>query len=363
MKIFRQRETPEVFWQTLADAGLVQGAMPSGTASANNEGSPWFVKVMLGAVAWLSACFFLGFIGAFMGRLLESEWVRAILGVIACVVAASYFFKAKSSAFVDQLLFILALVGQGLVLSAIWAWLGEHEPSPTFWWWTALFGVVVLVAIPYLPNRFLSAALVLFSLYFAGFQSFIMLFIVLCLAALAMVLHYQWKKPRLWPAVALALALVPFFVVEARDTFFFVSMRTARVGHLGSWYFYLVRFGLIVVWLGIVFSLLKRVTAKPFAFENVGVWLLALLLAAGTWTVPMALFALTVFFLGFSQRDKLLEGIGVAQLLWAVGYYYYALQNTLLLKSLTLAALGAALLLLYAVSRYLLPRFCEGEKA
>jgi uncharacterized membrane protein len=98
--------------------------------------------------------------------------------------------------------------------------------------------------------------------------------------------------------------------------------------------------------------LLRQVTSKPFAPENAGAWLLAILLAAGTWPAPLALFALAVFFLGFSQQDKLLEGIGVAQLLWSVGHYYYAMQDTLLFKSLSLSVLGAVLLLLYAASRH-----------
>jgi uncharacterized membrane protein len=120
---------------------------------------------------------------------------------------------------------------------------------------------------------------------------------------------------------------------------------------------------LIAAWLGVIYALLQRVTRKPFAPENAIVWLLAICLAAGTWPMQTALFALAVFFLGFSQRDKVLEGIGIVQLLWTIGFYYYSLQATLLFKSLVLAALGAALLLLYAASRYVLPRTAQGETA
>ncbi|MCL2589424.1 MAG: DUF4401 domain-containing protein [Betaproteobacteria bacterium] len=390
MKIFPSRGNPEIFWQTLSDAGLVQGEMPVDSAKAHGDGSPWFVKVMLGVAAWLSSCLFLFFIAFFMGREFENEWVRAILGTIACTLAVVCFRKCPSSAFVDQILFILALLGQVLLVSVIWfggsSWTESYVPCLL----TALFGVAVLVAIPYLPNRFLSASVALTSLYFAVLfwvisfsytgmpfkvaELLALLFMSLCLALLAVVLRYQWRLPRLWPVVALVLSLVPFFIAGMQDI---TGIRNSMLlGGMGGSMWTVMgasssngfevfgRVSLVVAWLGIVYALLRRGTAKPLSLTNSGAWLFAILLAAGTWPVPMALFALTVYILGFSQRDKLLEGIGVVQLLWSVGYYYYSLEDILLFKSLMLTALGAVLLLLYAFSRYLLPKTgCnEGEK-
>ena len=384
MKVFPSHDTPEIFWQALSGAGLVQGEMPDGSAKVHGDGSPWFIKVMLGLAAWLSAIFFLLFIGLFMGELFRNEWVRAILGIIACVLAALCFRKTTSSAFIEQLTFILALLGQGLVLSAIWFgwsnWMGWTE-SYVPWLLTVLFETAVLVAIPYLPNRFISALAALACLYFALLFWFIslytafytelfywvlsVLFVPLCLALLALVLHYQWRLPRLLPAVALALILVPFFIAGTQNILkpSEFSMLRETVDASGN-FEALRRISLIAVWLGVVYTLLKRVTDKPLSPENLGVWLFALLLAAGTWPVPMALFALAVFSLGFSQRNKVLEGIGILQLLWSIGYYYYALDDTLLFKSLMLSALGAVLLMLYATSHYLLSKTSrnEGEK-
>ncbi|MDR2016337.1 MAG: DUF4401 domain-containing protein, partial [Burkholderiales bacterium] len=213
--------------------------------------------------------------------------------------------------------------------------------------------------IPYQPNRFLSAlAALIFVKYAALIWGVVGLFMPLCLISLAAVLHFQWRRPRFWPIVALALSLIPFFTVKTWGVLWSQFGNNA----LMQLPFWLPQVFLIIVWLGIVYTLLKQVTPRALSFENTGVWLLAFLLAAGTWPVPLALFALAVFFLGFSQRDKLLEGIGVVQLLWAVGYYYYALETTLLLKSLTLSVLGMALLLLYAVSRHLLPETRRRER-
>lgn len=363
MKIFAIRETPEMFWQTLVNAGLVQGNMPADSITSG-EGSPWYVKVMLGGAAWISAGFFLLsvllFAVLFLEKiLLENAWVRAFLGIAACALSAWYFRKQTASpfsAFVEQILFIAALLGQALVLSAIFqaSFFGSDtlRTGESFWLQAAFFEAIVLVAIPYLPNRFLSALAALFflrgAMYFEWGNT--ELFMPLCLAALAVVLHFQWRAFRLWPVVALALCLVPFFASTIQEPLGHVA-RMLDASSLD-----VRRIGLILVWLGIVYSLLRKVTGKPFASKNVGVWVLALLLAAGTWPVQLALFALAVFFLGFSQRDRLLEGIGIAQLLWSVGFYYYALQDTLLFKSLMLSFLGMTLLLLLALGHTFLPQ-------
>jgi len=357
MKFFSVQETtPESFWRVLSDAGLVQGDMPTDSTKALRSDVPWFVKAMLSVAVWISSLFFLGFVVALLKSAFEDAWVRAIFGVIACALAGFYFRSPSSSVFFEQILFILALLGQALVLSVILNKAGRFDGAG-FWLLAALFEAVILVAIPYQPNRFLSALATLIFLYSAVFLwGFASLFAPLCLASLAVALHFQWRDSRLWPVVAVALALVPFFVAQTQAWMFLV-----HGGVLERLPFWLWQISLIAVWLGVAYELLKRVTSEPLSPKNIGVWLLAFCLAVGTWPVPLALFALTVFFLGFSQRDKLLESIGIVQLLWSVGYYYYALQDTLLFKSLMLSVLGAMLLLLYAVGRYLLPETgCNG---
>jgi len=354
MKFLEIRETPEMFWQTLADVGLAQGNMPADPA-AHHDHSAWFVKGMLGIAAWISCCFFLSLLGLL--ELFENAWTCAILGIIACTLASFYFRQKAASVFPDQICFVLAILGQALVLSVILSVRG-WEPMGHHWLLAALFEGIVLVAIPYRPNRFLSALGALIFLYSAmSLWGIAALFMPLSLVALAVVLYRQWQLPQLWSVVALALSLAPLWT-QGTEVF-------ATSNHMGfrNRFDVLEQVGLIITWLGVVYTLLKQVTGKPLELEHAGLWILALLLAAGTWPVPLALFALAVFFLGFSQRDRLLEGIGIVQLLWSAGHYYYALQDTLLFKSLALSLLGIALLLLYAVSHHLLSKRNEGERA
>lgn len=358
MKIFPASGTPEPLWHTLATAGLVKGEMPAEPFDeAHGDDTPWFVKTMLGAGAWLSSLLLLVFVGMFLGPLFKDEWTRAILGLIVCAVAAGGFLRGVLPVFTSQIFFVLALLGQALVLSAVFGWFDWASGA---WLLTALFEAAILVAIRYRPSRFLCTVGVLGSLHnaalFWGLSGF---FVPACLALLVWGINRQWRAPKLWPMVVLALCIVPFFVTATQGFLLSMHMWSRTGGNdfefLGRFPFWIWRAAMIAVWLGLVYALLKRVTSEPFAPKNAGAWLLAALLAAGTWPVPLALFALGVFALGFSQRDKLLEGLGVAQLLWSVGHYYYAMQDTLLFKSLSLSALGAALLMLYAGCRFFLP--------
>ena len=364
MKSFPTPVSMETFLQILTKAELVLGEMPADPEAVSGKTSPWFVKLMLGIAAWLSSLLFLAFIGAWLGSLFHEESVRAAMGLALCTLTAWHFSRNASSVFVDQVFFIVTLLGQALVLSAISGWFGFGS---SYWTWllTALFEITALVVINHRPHRFLSALAALFCLrQILIFHAAAGLFMPICLAAAAWTLNQQWRKPRFWPAVALALCSAPVLIAIFSRSFTggWLYAGIDSTGFLLKIPFWASRLSTIGVWLGIVYTLLKQTTSAPFSPKNTGAWLLAILLAAGTWPMPLALFALAVLALGFSQRDRFLEGIGIAQLLWSVGYYYYALQDTLLFKSLSLFALGCLLLLLYAASHYLSPKEHGTEK-
>jgi hypothetical protein len=349
-------DTPATLWQTLTHAGLVQGEMPGHPAEDADDETPVYVKAMLGVAAWISSLFLMVFVLVLFeleGR--NNATPRIALGVIACAAAAFYFRKARSSVFVEQIFFVLALAGQALVGFGL---LETYRVDRGNFLAMALFEAVVVLAIAYRPNRFLSALAALVFLHYAASPFWSNFLLPLYLAALALALHYQWRAPKQLSMVALALSLTPFWA-DMNTGFLWRTIYVVEPD-VPLWVWHA---GLIAVWLGVVYALLQKTMSRPWASENAGIWLLALVLAAGTWLTPMALFALAVFFLGFAQRDKVLEGIGLIELLWVIGHYYYSLVDTLLFKSLTLAGLGAGLLLLYAASRYVWPAAGREEQA
>ncbi|MCL2013336.1 MAG: DUF4401 domain-containing protein [Cystobacterineae bacterium] len=342
MTFFSSQGSPEASWKTLLEAGLVQGEMPADPTKARSKNLPWFVSAMLGVGAWLSTLC----LGLVVGLLLATlTWATLTLGMGLCALATFAFRKKPSSAWVEQLLFVGAIWGQLLVLhSLLDGMLLSNGMLPSLL--VVLFEVAMGLAIPYFPQRLLSGVLALVFLYkVAFFLGIGGLFLPLCLAWLAVGLHKRWRAPRFWPMATLALSLAPL----VSEPLWLHSKVLNAPNVCPLW---LPQLLFAAVWLGVIYALLKQLSPKPFSFENVGIWLLALLLAAGAWFLPFlpwVLFSLAVFLLGFSHRDKPLIGISLTHLLWVIGYY--APQNTLLFNSLLFFALGALLLLLYALRR------------
>jgi hypothetical protein len=247
MKSFSSPTSAEAFWHILSKDGLVQGEQPADPPVAKSDASPWYVKAMLGLGAWLSSLLFLGFIAVLLGSLFGNAGTRALLGIIGCVLAAGYFYRVTPSVFVNQIFFVLALLGQALVLSAIFSDFGR---STNVWLLAAVFEALITLSIPYTPNRFLSALATVVCLHYAAFRwGLAGLVMPASLALLAVALHWQWRSLRLWPVVALALSLGSFFITATQGFFLGWPMRmmsrSLEFGHLFP--FWAGRASLIVV--------------------------------------------------------------------------------------------------------------------
>ena len=84
-------------------------------------------------------------------------------------------------------------------------------------------------------------------------------------------------------------------------------------------------------------------------------------LIAATWPVPGLLAALIVVVVAFAMGRPALTGLGLVTAAAMLGYYYFSLQATLMVKSLSLMAAGAVLL----VAGRALPRLAppvDGER-
>jgi hypothetical protein len=79
----------------------------------------------------------------------------------------------------------------------------------------------------------------------------------------------------------------------------------------------------------------------------------ALVLALATLKAPGLAPATAILVVGYANGNRVLAGLGVVALLAYLSHYYYALQATLLEKSMLLAAAGAAVL----VARFALQRW------
>jgi hypothetical protein len=326
--------TPTALLRELQARALV----PAGSAEASAAHAaapperPWYIAALLGTSGWVAGFFLLGFVGLLFHP--DRAETAALTGAVLLAAAWGLFRCDREGAFVTQLALALSIAGQCLVLYAM----NEHArgigPIAAS---ALLLQVVLALAMPNALHRSLST-----------------LFAVLAWALTVRFVFFG--EPEFWrtgrapePSLARALAgwLATWLPVGAGV---WLLLRREPVWIARGWAPVLrpMLDGAIV---GLAFATLA---SEPFESLR---WLvdrgatrpdwLAL------WPLLSALAALAGVAAGFALRSRALMGASVFAVLLHVSHFYYALGTSLLLKSLLMLAMGAALLL---VARSLKPR-------
>lgn len=350
--ITRQQEP----WQTLLEADLVSGRTPESVALE----SPWYVRLMLGFAGWFAAIFLLGFFASLFYRLFENDTLLISIGVILLTLSSLAFRKLPENDFAEQFALAISFTGQLMVSFGVFEIFDVNSPETALWWLIGVIQVVLLVLMPNVTHRlwsaFAAAAAVALALHYQelGFIAFPLL---LTLAA------WTWLNEFRWPrhgsvvrpiAYGLVLAL---FASHMAAYFFHPIMGFGGPGTTNvyeyAWVGQLLGGG-VLLW--VVWQLLRQ-QKVPFPGRMANFVLAgALALVLVSLKAPGIAAGVCVMLLGFSQGNHRLTGIGIAALMLYAGHYYYALDETLLVKSQVLAATGFVLLLIrWLFMRYLGP--------
>jgi len=107
---------------------------------------------------------------------------------------------------------------------------------------------------------------------------------------------------------------------------------------------YVTALALLALMLWVEARLLQDYDMALSAPLAIGVFGITALLALPSMVAPGILAGLLVAVLGFRRRDALLRGIAYVFLIGFVGEFYYALDTSLLTKSLIMAFVGAVML-------------------
>src|SRR5688572_25845576 len=142
----------EALWARLRAAALVDGGMPP----HGEARSPWFVRLMLGVAGWIGALFLLGFVGAGFYTIFSDAAGALILGTLCCGGAFLLFRLKGTNDLVDQLGLAVSLAGQALIVFGFAE--AFSEDSPTLFGFIALLQAVLVVVMPNVIHRVLSAA-------------------------------------------------------------------------------------------------------------------------------------------------------------------------------------------------------------
>ncbi|WP_148253432.1 DUF4401 domain-containing protein [Aidingimonas lacisalsi] len=344
------RATPSLR-ETLARAGIaVAGKEPRPSLE-----TPWYVRALQALSGWLAALFLLGFIGLGAIPLIESSLASMVLGLTMLATAYGLLRKTPGD-FGEHLALAISLAGQGLAVWAVGTFLGGM--SVGLWWAVLALQAVLAMAMPSSTHRILAAFAASLALYMVMAQSGIP---YTASGLILLALTWLWLNEFRWPARMrrmqslgyglllglLTLQLVAYFGQPLMGWWY--GFDTALLSWMGPWTADVLAMLALLLLLRHVFQHQERPiepVIRIVAYGAVVVLMLASFQAHGVIQGGV------VVVLGFAIGNRVVTGLGVILLLLSIGSYYYLLDVTLLIKAMTLFAIGVLLLAMRWLLRY-----------
>ncbi|MBI5484230.1 MAG: DUF4401 domain-containing protein [Deltaproteobacteria bacterium] len=325
-------------WQRLQEAGLVAGDPPFAPAS------PWFVRLMLGIAGWIGALFILGFIGTGFAMVMRNAGSAAFAAILCCGGAYALFRLPSKGDFTSQFGLATGLAGQALFAIAI----SQHfstDKSVGFFLFFCVEAALTLLMPNFMHRIFSTLGAVgaaSFGLAQAGLHG---VALPLTAAGCALVWRGEMRlaaRADLWQPVGYGLALG---VLQTATTSLMGREMLSLFGRdKGGW---LLKHGaevgtslVIIVVLVVTVNILRELVIEPFSSEGIAILGCAVLTLAVSFPAHGFAAALLILILGFAGGNRILFGLGLLALVSFLSHYYYQMRETLLFKSLILAAIG-----------------------
>lgn len=352
MKI--QQTQQQILWQQLQEKALVNGEFQP----AETLDSPWFIKLLLACSGWFASLFILGFFLLILQDLVENSAVCLVVGS-GMILMAYQMLKNKPSEFLEHLMLAFSLAGQALIAWAIF--MIDNNVFSVFPWFAILIIQSSLSLImPHYIHRVCSAffASIALTICFHYLQLSAFTSASLLLLALVLVLN-EWRSVKWQPtfeaiSYGIILLLIPLKAshIIGYDLAYWLNETTLEQ----SWYYYLDELLLLFTMLYLIVTLMQR-SQHHFPFNTklaiIGATICLCLLSMQASGITIG-FALLI--VGFSNSNKVLQGLGITSLLFYISSYYYLLTLTLLEKSAILLMMGLFILAIrYALLKWLNP--------
>jgi hypothetical protein len=317
--------TPQALLDALRERALLaaDAIAPAPAEPAVAQHRPWYIGLLLGVSGWLAGLFLLGFVALLFRPNAPAE--AALAGTVLLAAAWGLFKVDRDGAFLTQFALALSIAGQCLVLFAMNRHPNGIGPVAAS---ALLLQAGLALLMPNALHRSLST--------------------VFAMIAWALTVRFLvFSEPAFWgaqrePSPSLAHALAGWLAAWSPiGATLWLLMRREPVWIARGWAPVLrpVLGGLIV---GLGFATL---TSQPFeSFRWLGDTRAARPDWLALWPMLSALGAFAGIAAGFALRSRALMGACMAAALLHLSHFYYALGTSLLLKSLLMLVLGAALL-------------------
>jgi uncharacterized membrane protein len=343
-------------WERLRNAGLVQGDVPSGMSS------PWHVRAMLGIAGWIGAIFIISYLSFAFSMTKQNE---IILAIICCITSYVILRLAPKNDFSSQFGLAIGLVGQYLFGSAILRYF--HAEASLGWLIFFFFEAALTIIMPNFIHRIFTTVATVGALFLSLSQSGLNVFVLpLTAAGCAVVWRGEIRlaaQARFWQPVGYGLAIGVLLIAamtlssSSHDLFLFnkrfgdnwLKMHGAEIGT-----------ALIsVVFLALTVTLLRSLDIKISGKKGITALICAAVVMAASFPAHGLAPASLILILGFAGGNRILFGLGIVALGSFLSYYYYQLNDTLLIKSFILGQTGILLL----VARWALRRLFTPSEA
>ena len=349
--------------QGLIDAQNVNHELLS---SAQSEArSPWFISLFFGMSGILASLFFIGFLTLILDNtgLLDSTLAVFIIGGILSVIGGFLFYNARirHSPFWNSLAFAITLAGQGYIAYAL---LASEIAEPLNIMLLLLVQLLMTVAIPNFIYRLLSATLALSCLFYLLNYYHLSEVSLGLLALITSVTHLQrytlaafiptkWRMNALeimsaigYASAYVLLSVSVYFIAAEYGNSFANFNSLDSYGEAFSYNYYLAQGLLTLASLYAAYLILKRYQVKLRSTAGLLISAAIVLLGIMSIYVSGLLATSLIIIIATANSQRVLLGLGVIASVGYIFWYYYQLDTSLLVKSVSLFVIGIALLLL-----------------
>ena len=321
------------------------------TVFAEKPPTPWFVSALIGISAWISVIPFLGFL--FISKIVASPESAIVVGAVFVIGSISLLYLKRNSLFLGQLALALNLTGQVLFIGGIFAERNVATAAMATWF----LEIVLIASFRDSILRFLAvliatgAALVLlheFDIYQASH-------VLIILIAASAIWYWIAEASHLTDDMMVTLyqPLGYGFVIALQMLLILSILPDYKPAPHLEWEYSTL--GLTVLLLALEYHLLHTNKIPIFSAPSLIIFTSTVLVAALLYQAPGIIASIIVILLGFQRGNRVLMGLALIFLtVFFIAYYYY-LDISLLMKSVTLTSSGLTLLALRFVLKRVFP--------
>lgn len=320
--------------------------------------TPWFIQILFGLSGIVASLFLIAFLSLLLFGIDGFDSVIALL-ITGLVLSAAGFvlFRNKQSrdnTFISSLALAISSAGQAYIAFALF---DNNLSHPIDIWLFLLVQAVMTVIMPNRIYRLLGSIMTLGLMVYLlnyyhlpelslGLLALITIGSNLSRYSLLQLIPSKWRADAfdITKAIGYASALmllcvsVYFIAAEYRNSFDGYSTPF-------SYNYYLAQGLLTLASLYASYLILKRYSVKPFSSVSIMIYCAVIVLGILSIYVSGLLATSLIIVIAIANSQRVLLGLGITALVSYIFWYYYQLDTSLLIKSLSMFIVGLTMLM------------------